>query len=176
VVSAAYFFVGAEAPILGIQPTYWRPFRPGVNGEERIGPALQWLSMPPLERPHLVMLYFEQADDHTHWSGVGSRESASAIRDVDRYVGELLDGIDQLPHGDQVYVIVVSDHGQANYRDNVEPLILDEVVDLSETRVVEGGPYVFLYFNQEGGDRAASMRDDINAVWDCGRALAPQPN
>jgi hypothetical protein len=173
-VSAAYFFVGTEAPILGVQPTYWRPFRLGVSGEERVRQALQWLSMPPLERPHLVMLYFEQADDHTHWSGVGSRESESAIRDVDRYVGELLAGIDRLPHGDQVYVIVVSDHGQANYRDSVEPLILDEVVDLSETRVVEGGPYVFVYLQEEGGDRAADMRAAINSAWDCGRALLPE--
>jgi predicted AlkP superfamily phosphohydrolase/phosphomutase len=173
-VAAAYFFVGTEAPVFGVRPTYWRPFRPGVSGQARVRQAMHWLSMPPEKRPHLVTLYYEQADDHTHWSGVGSPESDAAIREVDGYVGALLDGIEELPYGDRVYVIVVSDHGQSNYRKGVAPLILDEIVDMSGTRVTEGGPYVFVYLDTGDATRAAGMRDAINAVWDCGRALLPQ--
>jgi arylsulfatase A-like enzyme len=118
-----------------------------------------------------VSLYFEQADDITHWYGVGSPESVAAIGQTDRLIGELLDGLDALPHGGQVYVVVVSDHGQGAYDDTRQPLVLADIVDLAGTRIVEGGPFAFIYFEKDDPVRQAAMRDVINRQWDCGRAL-----
>jgi predicted AlkP superfamily pyrophosphatase or phosphodiesterase len=114
-VTAAYFFVGTEADVAGVRPTHWRPFDASISGEERVAQVLSWLSEPPETRPHLITLYFEEVDVHTHSSGPGSAESLQAIRRVDAQVQRLLDGIESLPHGNEVYVLLVSDHGQASY-------------------------------------------------------------
>ena len=39
-VSAAYFFVGTEADVQGIRPTYWYPFNGTVPGEDRVTQVL----------------------------------------------------------------------------------------------------------------------------------------
>lgn len=173
-VTAAYYFVGTEAPVGGVRPDHWHAFDPNVPGEQRVHKVLEWLGEPPERRPHVITLYFEQVDDHSHWSGPGSAEALQAIRDVDRNIGVLLDGIASLPHGDQIYVLVVSDHGSAAYRPDREPLVLEGLVDLQGVRAVEGGPFVYLYFPPGEAGRAAAARDTINAHWDCGRAMLPQ--
>jgi len=173
VLSAAYYFVGTEADVAGVHPTHWRAFDADVTGEERVRQVLEWLGEPPAIRPHLITLYFEDVDDNTHWHGPGSPESRAAIRRVDDQVGALLDGIDALPYRDEVYVFLVSDHGVGTYDADRPPLMLEEIVDLTGTRAVEGGPYVYLWFDRGQAHRAAPMRDRINAHWDCGRALLP---
>ena len=79
----------------------------------RVQQVLDWLGEPPATRPHVITLYTEDVDDHTHWYGPGSTQSIEAIKRVDQRLQQLLDGIAALPHGDQVYVFLVSDHGQA---------------------------------------------------------------
>ncbi len=64
--SAAYYFVGTEAPIAGVLPTYWRSFDADVPGGERVAQVLRWLQLPARHRPHLVTLYFEDVDDAAH--------------------------------------------------------------------------------------------------------------
>jgi predicted AlkP superfamily pyrophosphatase or phosphodiesterase len=170
-VTAAYFFVGTEADISGIRPTHWRAFNADDEDEDRVQQALDWLGEPPETRPHVITLYTEDVDDHTHWHGPGSAQSLEAIRRVDQRLQQLLDGIATLPHGDQVYVFLVSDHGQAGYTTGKNPLVLDEIVELEGVRPVDGGPYVFLYFDNGNAGRAEEVRDAINRHWSCGRAL-----
>jgi predicted AlkP superfamily pyrophosphatase or phosphodiesterase len=172
--TAAYFFVGTEADVSGIRPTHWNAFDADISGDDRVQQVLEWLAEPPATRPHLVTLYFEDVDESTHWYGPDSAESQAAIHRVDGQVGRLLEGIAALPHGDQVYVILVSDHGIAPYRPDLDPLVLDELVDISGTRVVEGGPYAWIYFETGDESRPARTRDAINAHWDCGRAMLPE--
>lgn len=172
--SAAFYFVGTEADVGGIRPTHWRAFDSEVNGEVRVRQVLDWLTEPPEHRPHMITLYFEDVDDYGHWNGPDSAENIEAIRRVDRQLGMLLDGIGQLPHGDEVYVLLVSDHGMDRYDPAHTPLILDQFIDLNGIRLVEGGPYVFMHFDQADPQRSAQIRDAINARWSCGRALLPQ--
>ena len=169
--SAAYFFVGTEADVGGVHPTHWRAFDADVSGEQRVRQVLDWLGQPAAHRPHLITLYFEDVDDYTHWHGPGSPESREAIRRVDGQIGQLLRGIEELPYGDEVYVLLVSDHGTASYDEDRAPLVLDTVVDLAGISTVEGGPYVYLWFDAGEAHRAENVRDSINAQWDCGRAL-----
>jgi predicted AlkP superfamily pyrophosphatase or phosphodiesterase len=171
--TAAYYFVGTEADIDGVHPTNWFAFDADVDGSTRVRQVLRWLAEEPERRPHFITLYFEDVDDYTHWHGPGSRESVQAIQRVDRQIGQLLDGLANLPHADQVYLLLVSDHGMAEYRADRQPLILDRIVDLTGVRSVEGGPYVYLYFDPEAAGRVEATRDAINANWDCGRALLP---
>jgi predicted AlkP superfamily pyrophosphatase or phosphodiesterase len=171
--TAAFYFVGTEADVGGVRPTHWKAFDPDVGGDVRVQQVLDWLAEPVETRPHLITLYFEEVDDTTHWYGVDSPQSLAAIRRVDGLVGQLLDGIRALAHGNEIYVFLVSDHGVAAYEPRQEPLVLDRIVDLTGVRVVEGGPFAWLYFEAADRDGPAAARDAINAQWDCGRAMLP---
>ncbi|MBT8039642.1 MAG: alkaline phosphatase family protein [Xanthomonadales bacterium] len=169
--TAAYYFVGTEADIGGVHPSRWRSFDASVPDRARVSQVLDWLDEPGTTRPRLLTLYFETVDNAGHASGPGSPVTLDAIRQVDRQLGSLLDGIDALPHSDEVYVVVVSDHGQAGYREH-PPFVLEHWVDLDDAKVVSGGPYAWIYLERDRG-RAEVMRESINRNWDCGRAYLP---
>jgi len=171
--SAAYFFIGTEAEIGGIRPSDWRSFDADISGQERVEQVLNWLAEPAATRPHFITLYFEDVDDYTHQHGLGSAESIDAIKRVDSQLGLLLDGIEKLPHGKDVYVLLVSDHGMAGYDRDEPPLVLDQIIDLEGAHAVEGGPFVFIHVDNDDGSRVLKMRDAINAQWSCGKALLP---
>jgi len=173
-VSAAFFFVGTEADIGGIEPTYWNQFDDNISGSRRVAQVLKWLAMPTEKRPHLITLYFEHVDVDTHEYGVGSHESISEIKRVDRYLGTLMDGIDELSYSEDVYIVLVSDHGQSSYDLDAKVLSLDKLLDLDGISIVEGGTYAYLFFDEKDPARARQMRDDINRVWRHGRAWLPE--
>jgi predicted AlkP superfamily pyrophosphatase or phosphodiesterase len=168
-VAASFFWVGTEADVMGVRPTHWRSFSKDIKGPERVDQVLEWLAEPAATRPHLYTLYFEDVDDYTHWYGPGSGEGANAVSRVDGYIGRLMDGLKQLPHGKQVNIVLVSDHGQATYLDN-EPLVLDELTSLDGITGVDGGCYLFLHQDEPDPQRAAGIRDMVNANWDHGKA------
>ena len=171
-VSAAYFFVGTEADVDGIRPSHWRSFDDRIPGEERVDQVLRWLELPEDRRAHIVTLYFEDVDSASHEYGVDSAENRAAIERVDGYVGRLLAGIERLSIADEVTVIVVSDHGQRAYRDDVTHFVVEDVVDLSGTQSVDHGPVSFIYFDTPDRIRAEEMASRINDRWGEGRAVA----
>ena len=169
-VTAAYYFVGTEADVSGVPMTYWHEFDESVTGSVRVRKALEWLGLPEEKRPHFITLYFEHVDEMTHAYGPGSAQSIAAIRAVDGYLGELLDGVDDLDVRDEVYIIVVSDHGQTTIRNDVESLVIDEIVDLEDAEMVDHGAVVFIYLPRNQDERALVIRNTINGTWDHGRA------
>jgi predicted AlkP superfamily pyrophosphatase or phosphodiesterase len=161
-VAASFFFIGSEAPVGGVQPTYWHRFDASVPNERRVDQVLEWLAMPAGTRPHLITLYFEDIDAAWHYTGPGSPETAAAVASVDASLGRLLDGIAALPHGEQVYVIVVSDHGLMH----TPPSMVDEL-DMTRfpgVRMVEGGPYASLFVDEGGPARGPALRDSLAAL------------
>ena len=171
-VTAAYYFVGTEAPIQDVPMSHWHAFDASVPGEKRVDTVLEWLSLPAQSRPHLVTLYFEHVDTATHRHGPGSRESIASIQDVDRNIGRLLDGIEGLPISDRVYIVVVSDHGQRSKKfENI--FVIDRHVSLHGVAVVDHGAVAFLYLESGDPARAGDMRDSINAAWQHGTAMLP---
>jgi predicted AlkP superfamily pyrophosphatase or phosphodiesterase len=172
-VAAAFFFVGSEAAIGGVRPTHWRDYDKGVAGEDRVDQVLAWLREPPDTRPHLYTLYFEDVDDNSHWYGPDSDQAIAVIRRVDGYLERLLQGIDALPHARRVYLVVVSDHGQASYLEGAPPLVLSEHIQLDGMTIVEGGSYAYLHLDTPNAARARAIRDTLNAAWPHGRAWLP---
>jgi len=173
-VSAAFFFVGTEAPVMGVPPSHWRSYDKKIAGEERVDQVLAWLAEAPETRPHVYTLYFEDVDDNSHWYGPDSMENAAAIERVDDYIGRLLDGVEKLPWADAVNIILLSDHGQGAYAENQPPYLLSEHVDLEGARIVEGGSYLFLYLERENPARAAAIAATVNAGWSHGHAYLPE--
>ena len=170
-VTAAYYFVGTEADIQGIPMTYWHQFDASVPGLDRVNKVLEWLSMPEAERPHLITLYFEDVDTATHGYGPGSDRSIAAIERVDGYLDELQKGIGELSHSDDVYLVVVSDHGQLAKKLDEPILIIDQVVDTVDLGIVDHGAAAFIYIPDSDAGRAVQIRDAINAEWQHGKAM-----
>ena len=169
-VAASFYWVGSEADVLGVRPSHWRRYDDSISGNDRVDQILEWLAEPRLNRPHLYTLYFEEVDDYAHWYGPGSREGIDAIARVDGYIGRLVKGLKKLPHGDQVNIVLVSDHGQASYIDGGDPLVLEQLVDLEGVSSVDGGCYLFLHFDRPDRRRAVQIRDVVNSVWSHGNA------
>ena len=167
-VAAAMLFVGTEAAVGGVRPTFWTPYGARGSQRERVDQVVAWLSLPARARPHLITLYFSAVDGAGHATGPTSPAVEGAVRQVDDALGRLLDGLEMLPHGDQVSVVLVSDHGMGG----VDPdLVIDlrDIADLRDTRVVVTGPGANLFV---GGDqnRARAVRNDINDGLRGGRA------
>lgn len=169
-VSAAFFFVGTEADIGGVEASYWRPFDYGVSGNDRVDQVLEWLAMPEDTRPHLVTMYFEDVDVASHSHGPESAENRYAVAQIDAYLKRLMQGVAALPVGDSVYFVIVSDHGQSAYKESEKPFVLSDHVNLEGISIVDGGSMSFLYFDRPDKERAARIRDDINESWQHGRA------
>ena len=173
-VAASFFWVGSEADVLGVRPSHWRRYDTSVSGTDRVDQTLEWLAKPKLNRPHLYTLYFEEVDDYAHWYGPGSREGIDAIVRVDGYIKRLVKGLEKLPHGDRVNIVLVSDHGQASYVDGGDPLLLNQLVNLDGVSSVDGGCYLFLHFDQPNRRRAIQIRDVVNSTWSHGKAYLPE--
>lgn len=170
-VTAAYFFVGTEADIQGVEMTHWNAFDQHVPSETRVTQVLDWLALPAAQRPHLVTLYFETVDSVTHKYGPGSAESIAAISEVNVHLEQLLDGIEALPHGEQVYVVVVSDHGQLPSQFDREIMFLDAHVAIEGLTIVDHASSVYIWLSEAHKQRARQIVDAINANWDHGRAI-----
>ena len=153
-VSAAFFWVGSEADIRGVRPTHWRPFDGDVPDSDRVDQVLAWLAEPVRTRPHMLTLYFEDADQVGHRWAPESAQMAEAVRSIDSAIGRLLDGIAALPHGDQVYVVVVSDHGMAKLGPD-QVYYLEDYIDLDGVRFGEKGAVMLIYLDGTDQERTA---------------------
>ena len=167
-VAAAMLFVGTEAAVGGVRPTFWTPYDARGSHRDRVDQVVAWLSLPARARPHLITLYFSVVDRAGHDAGPASPAVESAVRQVDDALGRLLDGLETLPHGDQMSVVLVSDHGMGHVDPN-RVTNLRDIADLRNTRVVVTGPGANL-FVAGNATRARTVRDDINDDLRGGRA------
>jgi predicted AlkP superfamily pyrophosphatase or phosphodiesterase len=128
--SASYYWVGSEAPVAGVLPTYTKRFNMAVYTsapfQTRIDEVARWLQLPPDQRPAVIMFYIEETNSAGHKFGPDSPELAAALQVVDGRLGALMDRLraEHLP----VNLIVVSDHGMTP----VSPervIFLDDYVD-----------------------------------------------
>lgn len=109
-VTASYFFVGSEADIQGIRPTYYYKYDGSVKNEIRVDQTLKWLDLPEKVRPHLITLYFSDMDDTGHAFGPNNDDKLNtALSGLDRDLGNLFDGVKKRDL--DVNIIIVSDHG-----------------------------------------------------------------
>ena len=148
-VSASYFFVGSEADIQGIRPTYYFPYDHTKPNAQRVDKMLEWLRLPPENRPHLITAYFSDMDDTGHRYGPNNDEEiGKALLALDEQLGRLIEGVRGLDI--PVNLIIVSDHGMAEVRfDQLLPT--DPLESESEYLLVSQGSLLHLYL-KEGVD------------------------
>lgn len=155
--AASYFWVGTEAPIQGVQPTYFKYYDHEFPYAARVDTILHWLSLPEEERPQLVLLYFDQPDGAGHWTGPESADVDAAVLEADAELGRLLDGLERLAIRDQITVVLVSDHGMETVPEE-RVVYLDDYVDTTGMHAVLNSTQALLYFD---GDTAR-----VQAVYD----------
>ena len=139
--SASFFWVGSEAPILGIPPTYWYHFNDKIALDTRLKAVRDWLTLPESQRPHLILFYLSQVDHAEHMYGPDSKETEEAVHIVDDCIGRMVRIVDSL-HLPVNYVFV-SDHGMAAV-DTAQP-IAPPKIDTSKFTVAFGGTMIHLY-------------------------------
>lgn len=135
--TATFFWVGSEAVIKNIRPTYWKKFDSSIAFEQRIDTVVHWLSLDKPKRPRLVMLYFEQPDLLGHKKGAETPEMKPMIQYLDSLIGVLAAKLNQLPIADNIDLIVTSDHGMAQLSEE-KVVILDQLVDTALIEFSDG--------------------------------------
>jgi predicted AlkP superfamily pyrophosphatase or phosphodiesterase len=141
--AAVFSGPGSEAGISGVQPTYGLDYATASRAthDQQVDQALEWLRMPDAQRPRFVGLYFVDADVAAHRFGPDSAELHAAVEKLDRAMGRLWAGLQELAV--PVNLIIVSDHGMAT---RAETILLRDFADLTKVKVVQGaGAIVHVY-------------------------------
>jgi predicted AlkP superfamily pyrophosphatase or phosphodiesterase len=146
--TATYYWVGSEAPIKGVSPSYWYTFDDTVPGNDRIDQVFSWLDMPVAERPGFISVYFSDVDNAGHGEGPNAEETADAVRGIDAYIGRLLDGLDSRDLFDKVNIILVADHGMSELSPD-RVVFLDDYIDLDDVYITD--TYSVLGLNPKDG-------------------------
>jgi len=138
ILSATYFWVGSEAPIQGIRPSYWKTYQENISFEARIDTVIHWLTLPTKKRPKLIAVYYHQPDEAAHNFGATASETFSVVSKLDSLIGVFIQRLNQLPIARQINFIVVSDHGMADISPQ-KYINLSELIDTSNIALVTGG-------------------------------------
>jgi|WetSurMetagenome_2_1015567.scaffolds.fasta_scaffold13788_2 predicted AlkP superfamily pyrophosphatase or phosphodiesterase len=141
--SASFFWVGSEAPVGGIHPTYWKKYDESVTFEARIDTVIKWLGYPPEKRPELVTLYFDEPDATSHTFGPVSPQTEKIVARLDSLIGVLRTKLSTLPEAKRINLIILSDHGMSAVSPdryiNIKSLVPDRMI-----ASISGGNPVYL--------------------------------
>ncbi len=166
-IAASYFWVGSEAPVRGVQPTYWKRYQQSDPFEDRIDTVIYWLNLPIEQRPRLICLYFHEPDGIGHQKGPDSPEVNQAVARLDSLVGVLISKLQALPFGENINIIVTSDHGMTEVSTKKYVNLSDHVQRGWFVRTHGGNPLYSLQPKPEMADsvyRILSKVDNIH-VW-----------
>jgi predicted AlkP superfamily pyrophosphatase or phosphodiesterase len=111
VISASYFWVGSEAPVKGMRPTYWKRYDGNVPFTNRMDTVISWLKLEEMHRPRLITFYFQEPDSQGHATGPDSKEINQLVMQLDSLVGVFIRQLETLPYYNKINLIITSDHG-----------------------------------------------------------------
>lgn len=140
--TASYFWVGTEAAINGIHPTYYFTYNELTPIEERVETVVNWLDLPEESRPHLISFYFPEVDHAGHHYGPEAPQTREAVQFIDNSIKLLTEAV--AATGLPVNYIFVSDHGMTQV-DTSNILSLPEAIDTAAFIISPGGILTHLY-------------------------------
>ena len=140
--SASFFWVGSEAAIENVRPTYYFRYSEAFATERRLEILQQWLELPEEKRPHFITFYFPEVDHEEHFYGVYSPEAEAAVQKLDTAIGQMNEMC--AATGLPVNFIFVSDHGFANV-DTFNTLSIPSIIDTSKFIISAGSTMIHLY-------------------------------
>ncbi|MCS5489880.1 ectonucleotide pyrophosphatase/phosphodiesterase [Algoriphagus limi] len=141
--SASYFFVGSEADIQGIRPSYYYDYDGNVPNLTRISKVFEWLQLPETERPQMITMYFSDMDDAGHRYGPNNDEQLKkTLYRLDHELGALFEGVASLDL--PITIVIVSDHGMVDVpKENL--LNLTELTEGIDARIVNSGALAHIH-------------------------------
>ncbi len=135
--SATFFWVGSEAEIKGVRPSFWYKYDWTIPFENRIDSVVNWLSLPEPERPHLIMWYYSEPDHTGHEAGPESEEISLLVEELDAYLGDFFTQMRKLSMFDQLNFIITSDHGM-NATSDERRIFIEQIIDTADIRFMDG--------------------------------------
>ena len=165
-VSASFFWVGSEAAVDGVRPTYFYYFNDRISMDNRLRTVKDWLLLPEDRRPHLILFYLSQVDHAEHLFGPDSKEAEDAVHLVDDIVGRMTRMVDSL--GLPVNYIFVSDHGMAALDTLYAGISLPAAIDTTKFTVSGSETLVNLYAHDKADIAAqyATLKKEKPEGWD----------
>ncbi len=125
--SACFFWPGSEAAIDDVRPSFYLHFNDQMEDPIRIDQVIEWLKLPPEQRPHFITLYYSNVDHAGHGFGPDAPETREAVKHLDEMIGTLREKLKAT--GLPIDLIVTADHGMVKYQG--DPIVLDTLTDLS---------------------------------------------
>lgn len=156
-ISASYFWVGTEAAVQGVRPTYWKQYDHHFPYTQRVDSVITWLSLPGDKRPHLITWYVDQPDGWGHDLGPLNPAIGPLISGLDSLLGYFFSRLHTLDVYPDIDVIITSDHG-------METISADRWINLSDYLKPEwfshttGGNPVWNLWIREGFDSVVFAR------------------
>jgi predicted AlkP superfamily pyrophosphatase or phosphodiesterase len=141
--TASFYWVGSEAPIMGMHPTYWKIYDGSVPFETRIDTVIKWLRYPRAKRPEFITLYFEEPDGVSSDFGPVSDRTGKMVTRLDDLLGGLRKKLSELPYARKITLIVVSDHGMGQISSD-KYIDINKVVPKRMIKSITGGNPVFM--------------------------------
>lgn len=148
--TASYFWVGSEAPIGGVFPTYYKQFNDKIPYKDRINQVFQWFELPEEERPRFITLYFEFIDHIGHHTGTNSEELRKALNEADDLLGEIMRKVDE--SNLSITTIITSDHGMIDMQSDDKHIVqiggvMEKLEDKAE--VINNGMHCQIYLKDK---------------------------
>ncbi len=145
IISASCFWVGSEAPIMGIQPKYWKKYEHNLPFAQRIDTVIYWLRLPPEERPRLITWYMHEPDSKGHKLGPNNPELGKTIVLLDSLLGVFMKKVKELPNSEEINIIVTSDHGMCE-TSSTRWINLSDYLNKEWFDIIEGGNPNYNFF------------------------------
>jgi len=139
--SASFYWVGTEAPIQGILPSYYYHYNEKIPIDQRIQTVVDWLRLPEDLRPHFISFYFPEVDHAGHDYGPNATKTGLAVRFVDSAIQKLTAAV--ATTGLEVNFILTADHGMTEV-DTVNRVLLP-ALDTNVAKMVWGGELAHIY-------------------------------
>lgn len=130
-VTAMSGWPGSEIHIAGRGPTYLEPWRENRGADDAVTTILNWLVLPPKQRPQLSFLYFYEVDHEGHEHGPDSAELNTALVRVDKALAKLVAHLKARHLYDRTNIVIVSDHGMTATPEG-QYTIIDQLVPPTE--------------------------------------------
>lgn len=137
------FWVGSEAPIQGMRPTYWKTYDGDMPGKARIDTVVKWFGYPDDKAIDLGTLYFELVDDAGHWYGPESDSLVAAVQKADSLIGYLKQELRRAKVWEDLNLVIVSDHGMAQLSGD-KIIELDSIIDMDNVEFVLWNPMTMI--------------------------------
>ncbi|KAJ8353807.1 hypothetical protein SKAU_G00213740 [Synaphobranchus kaupii] len=109
--SGTFFWPGSDVKVNGSFPDIFEDYNGKTPFEQRVFTVLKWLKLPEEKRPDFFTLYLEEPDKSGHNDGPVSGGVILAIQEVDRIIGQLMNGLKQMGLHQCINIIIVADHG-----------------------------------------------------------------